>query len=311
LAHLLLEKQSELDRKITMLGDIGSPRFLPGSLQVFGGVAPELLNLARELLRRTPLPRTPRQQVDTYTFAAKAEEEIQFYRRQYDGFAATVTVRKDLYPGLLVSQGHLFVGKGTKVPRARLCALLQHEIGTHLVTYYNGRAQPFRQLYCGLAGFDLIQEGLAVLSEHLVGGLDCLRVRTLAARVVAVHGLLEGATFVDTFHMLSDDFAFPKRQAYTITMRAYRGGGLTKDVVYLRGLSSILDYLREGGELGPLVAGKLTVDHVPIIRELRLREVLRDPPLRPRYFDWPGAADKLAELRGGQNVLQLCKVAKP
>ena len=36
LAHLFCQKQDELDRKITLLTDIGSRRFLYGSLQVFG-----------------------------------------------------------------------------------------------------------------------------------------------------------------------------------------------------------------------------------------------------------------------------------
>ncbi len=38
LAHVLRQTQLELDRQLTMLGDIGTARFLPGSLQVFGRV---------------------------------------------------------------------------------------------------------------------------------------------------------------------------------------------------------------------------------------------------------------------------------
>ncbi len=50
LSHLFRQTQDELDRLITMLADIGTPRFLPGSLQVFGNVEPSLLDLAQELL---------------------------------------------------------------------------------------------------------------------------------------------------------------------------------------------------------------------------------------------------------------------
>ncbi|MHC4403549.1 MAG: flavohemoglobin expression-modulating QEGLA motif protein [Planctomycetota bacterium] len=310
LAHLFLEKQNELDRKITMLGDVGTARFLAGSLQVYGTVTSQLLGLARQLLEATPLRRPQTKHLDAHAFAAKAEKEIELYRERHEGFAASVTVRKDIYPGLLVSQGDLFVGKGVKIPEARLGALLQHEVGTHLVTYYNGRAQPFHQLYCGLAGYDSLQEGLAVLSEYLVDGLDFRRVRTLAARVIAVQSLMEGASFTDTYRRLTEQFAFPQRQAYTVTMRVHRGGGLTKDLVYLRGLVTILDYLQQGGDIEPLVTGKLAADHIPIIQELRLRQVLIDPPLRPRYFDWPGVSDKLAELREGKSVLQLCEAQK-
>ena len=305
LAHLFSEKQDELGRKITMLGDVGTQRFLPGSLQVFGQVTPDLLVAARELMRCTPSRVPKRKQADAYLFAAKAQEEIDLYRQKYEGFTGTVTVRNDIYSGLLVSKGHLLVGKGTKMPMSRVAALLQHEVGTHLVTYYNGQAQPFKQLECGLAGCDELQEGLAVLSEYLVGGLDALRMRTLAARVIAIDGLLDGASFVDTYNLLASEHGFPQRQAYTIAMRVYRGGGLTKDLVYLRGLIAILKYMQEGGAIEPIIVGKLGADHVPIIKELTYRRVLGSPPLKPRYFEWPGISDVLGKIRNGISVSQL------
>ena len=55
--------------------------------------------------------------------------------------------------------------------RGAATALLQHEIGTHVVTHVNGSRQPLRLLGAGLAGYDETQEGLAVFAEYLVGGL--------------------------------------------------------------------------------------------------------------------------------------------
>ncbi|NIQ16470.1 MAG: DUF1704 domain-containing protein, partial [Candidatus Dadabacteria bacterium] len=69
----------------------------------------------------------------------------------------------------------------------RVEALLQHEIGTHALTYFNGLSQPFKQLCIGLSGYEELQEGLAVLAEYLVGGLSKPRLRLLAGRVVAVN----------------------------------------------------------------------------------------------------------------------------
>lgn len=85
-----------------------------------------------------------------------------------------------MYAGLMVSGNQLLIGGRTRIPRRRAC-LAQHEIGTHLITRYNGHHQPFRQLEVGLAGYDGLQEGLAVLAEYLVGGLSRLRIRILAA----------------------------------------------------------------------------------------------------------------------------------
>ena len=54
-------------------------------------------------------------------------------------------------------------------------ALLQHEVGTHLVTHVNGSAQPIKVLGTGFAGYDETQEGLAVLAEIACGGLTAFR----------------------------------------------------------------------------------------------------------------------------------------
>ena len=48
LSYVFRQTQYELDRQITMLADIGTFRFLPGSLQVFGGVKPGLRELLAE-----------------------------------------------------------------------------------------------------------------------------------------------------------------------------------------------------------------------------------------------------------------------
>ena len=185
--------------------------------------------------------------------------------------------------------------------------MLQHEVGTHLLTYYNGLNESFAQLHTGFAGYDALQEGLAVLAEFLVGGLSFSRMRILAARVVAAKMLVEGADFIETFRRLDDDFRFSQRVAYTITMRIYRGGGLTKDAVYLRGLVEILDYLRSGGDLEPLFVGKIAADHIPLIQELRHRNVLKAPVLRPRYLELPGVPEKLQAARSYSTVVNLIK----
>jgi uncharacterized protein (TIGR02421 family) len=162
-----------------------------------------------------------------------------------------------------------------------------------------------RLLKVGLAGYDGLQEGLAVLAEYLVGGLSRGRLRTLAARVVATDQMIRGTPLTETFRVLTQEHGFQPRPAYTIALRVYRGGGLTKDAVYLRGLMEMVEYIRRNGDLEPLFIGKLAMDHIPIVRELLLRGVLRPPPLRPRYLDDPQAANRLQRLRQTANALDL------
>ena len=302
LSHLLRQTQDELDRQITMLADIRTPRFLPGSLQVFGGVDAGLLDLAQNVLR-LPLKEADDDSEDGKTlnageFAELARREIEHYRSQLPGFAAQAIVRDDIYSGLLCSSGNLLIGREVAIPASRATALLQHEVGTHLVTYYNGAHQPLGLLRVGLAGYDGLQEGLAVLSEYLVDGLSRSRIRQLAARVVAVGHMVGGASFVETFCSLHDEYGFTPQTAYTITMRVYRGGGLTKDAVYLRGLADILKYVQKGGDLSPLLVGKMAVDHIPVIRELQHRNVLKPSPIVPRYMQDEVALKRLERLNG-------------
>lgn len=308
LAQLFKEKRAELDRQISMIADRGTKRFLFGSMQLYGVVDDQLSKFANIILNHIP-PRSREkssgQIIDPEYFAKYANEEIAYYREIYPGFQAQAQIRDDISSGLMVSKGNLLIGSKTRIHSSRVEALLQHEIGTHLVTYYNGKAQPFEQLYTGLSGYEELQEGLAVISEYLVNGLSKPRLRTLAGRVIAVKCLVEGATFVETFRKLGKDYGFEQRNSFIITLRVYRGGGLTKDAVYLRGLKSLLNYIKLGGELDPLFVGKIAANHISIVEELQYRKVLKPVPLKPRYFNDPRTYERLERLRGGLSILDL------
>lgn len=304
---LFSEKQQELDRQLTMLKDRGSERFLLGGLQLYGRVSPTLLRAAEELLERVPATARPKpggRPLQPHEFVAVAEAEIAHYRRQWEGVEAEVRLTKNLLAGLMVSGGNLLVASDSKTPQQRADALVQHEIGTHLVTYYNGKAQRLSQLRSGLAGYEELQEGLAVLAEFLVSGMTPGRLRVLAARVIACRAILDGGTFVDTFRLLCR-FGFQSRAAFDITLRVYRGGGLVKDCVYLRGLLSLLDYLAQGEPVEKLFVGKIALNHVPIMAELESRGVVTAPKLLPRYLERPDSQERLAALREGRSLYQL------
>lgn len=307
LAVVFREKLDELDRQITMLQDRNTNRFVHESVQLYGGVENGLHELAVRILERIP-PRSREGPavgtVDAEVFAARAREEIEFLRAQWAAVKTGVDIRPDV-TGLLVSRGRLLVSAYSRIPVSRVEALVQHEVGTHVLTYHNGKAQKLRLLSTGLAGYDSLQEGLAVLSEYLVGGLSRPRLRLLAGRVVAARCLLDGATFIETYRALQQNHGFASRVAFTVTARTYRCGGLTKDAVYLRGLQQILDYLGAGGVLKPLFVGKIAAAHLPIIRELTWRGVLVTPPLVPRYMQLPASLERLERVRGGVSVVDL------
>lgn len=307
LAQIFREKLDEMDRQITMLTDRNTSRFRHGSIQLYGDIDESLTHLALDILEQVPSrsrDENTRRTISPQEFADRAREEIAYLKKGLPSLSATVEVRSDV-SSLMVSRGNLLVSTQSRIPESRVESLIQHEVGTHVLTYHNGRTQRFQQLYAGLAGYDELQEGLAVLTEYLSGGLSKPRVRMLAARVIAARAMLDGATFVETFRELDRRYDFAKRTAFNIVMRIFRGGGLTKDAVYLRGLVQILKYLGGGGELEPLLVGKIATQHIPIVRELQWRGVLRDPPLTPRYLSLPAALERLERVRKGASVLEL------
>ena len=241
-------------------------------------------------------------------FSSCAQTELDHYRAVAPDIESHVELREDS-TGVMVSAGDLLIAPTVRVSSARADALLHHEIGTHILTFVNGAHQPLRTLASGLAGHEETQEGLAVFAEYLVGGLSARRLRQLAARVVAVHAMLTGAEFPEV-HTGLVDAGVPKAQAFTITMRVFRSGGLTKDAVYLRGLQELVEYLKAGNQLDTLWLGKMPLSAVPLVEALRRRGVLNEPLLTPRYLENPGAYERLAALQHVDSLASLIGVTK-
>ncbi len=309
LMYLFRGVQRQLDRELTALSDIGHPEFLHESLQIHGGVEPGLLALAREIIERLPPRPTRARRASRLTaseFAGLLTAEIASYRDVAPGFGLVPRVRDDVLSGVMVSHGRVLVGSGASIPTVRADALIQHEVGTHVVTWHNARQQPLKLLAVGLPGSDELQEGLAVFGEYLVGGLDDERLRMLAGRVLAVDALIGGAEFVECYRLLRD-LGFGRHTAFGTAVRVYRAGGLTKDAMYLRGLASVLDLAAEGADLSRLFIGKFGMRHLEVVNELLTRKVLSPPAVLPRYLHRDDAAVRLEVVRGGVSVADLVK----
>jgi uncharacterized protein (TIGR02421 family) len=309
LAFLCGERQEELDRQLSALRDLGTSAFFYSSLQIYGHADNALVELAQAILHApsTPAECDDEEHANADEVVAFAQREIDLYRMRSPDFAASV-VRGDVAAGLMVARDRLYVSNTVRLRRSRLKPLMHHEVGTHLLTYFNGGRQPFRQLRFGLAGYEALQEGLAVFAEYLARGLSRSRLRTLAARVLAVRWMSDGIDFVEAFQRLRA-LDFSERSAFTTTLRAYRGGGLTKDAIYLRGLQQLLAYLADGHDLEPLYVGKIGLQHVPYVRELRRRGVLDPPAMLPRLWDDPAVHDRLEACRK-MSILDLAEHAR-
>lgn len=313
LANLFWEKQDELNRQLSALRDLDTPRFLYGSIQIYGEPEAPLIDLAHRIMKAVDereVSESSEGHLHISEVIDAAREEISRYQQQLRAFEATVEISSGIASGMMVSQGRLLVSRDLKVRPNRLAQLLDHEIGTHLLTYFNGRTQPLKQLFTGLAGYEDLQEGLAILAEYLAGGLTLSRLRTLAARVVAAKSLTDGEPFMDTFERLHSGHGMDAHQAFMTSLRAHRAGGMTKDIIYLSGFQKVLDYLSKGHDLEPLYVGKIGIQHIPSIQELRRRGIIVAPAVLPRFWEVPRLRERLNACRG-LSVLDLLKEESP
>ena len=305
LGHLLRAKHREMELQLQMLRARGTADFLQMSVELYGAVSPALYEAAGALLLTVEPPEPAAGRLEAEEFRALAERELDHYRALDPDIGLHVEVRDDV-AGVLCEGTTLLIGSRSSVAAGRALALLQHEVGTHLVTQVNGSRQPVTVLGTGLAGYDETQEGLAVLAEVAVGGLTASRLRQLAARVVVVHDLLAGAGFTDCHRRLLDA-GMPSAAAFTTVMRVFRSGGLTKDAIYLRGLLDLLAHVRGGGGLETLYCGKFGLRDLPLVEDLLQRGLLHPPTVLPRFWELPGTAERLTEAAAAEDLTQLTR----
>lgn len=161
---------------------------------------------------------------------------------------------------LILKKNHRFSANQLKV-------LANHEIGVHMVTTFNGLSQSLKIFNNGFPNNVETQEGLAVFSEYMSGCLTLHRLKELAYRVMAADSLRKGFSFCDTFDLLHNQFKLNREESYNITLRAHRGGGFTKDYMYLTGLKKVYDSFYKNESLDPLLTGKVSLEHTPIIKK--------------------------------------------
>ncbi|MDQ3038388.1 MAG: DUF1704 domain-containing protein, partial [Pseudomonadota bacterium] len=314
LEGLFNEKRRELDLQLLMLQNRNTPDFRYSSLLQYGPVESPLLAQAHAILAQVKPGSRPSgdcTRVDCHAVQTAAQAVVSQYRAKYPGFEAEVCLREDIGMGLMVSGQSLLISTASRVPRGRLDALLQHEIGVHVVTAVNGNRQPLGIFGAGLASYEGLQEGLGVFAEFMVDGLTDARIRLLAARVVIVEAMLSGDGFVDCHQMLCHTYAFSEKAAFSIVARIFRSGGLTKDAIYLRGLQQVFNFVAQGNDLAPLWFGKIAEHHVPIVHELQERGLLQTPLATPEFLSRPVAVRQLARIRDGASLIHLISEPSP
>jgi len=273
--------QSYVD-KVDMLSNLGNRKFLYNSLKYFGQPSSLDLKQARFLLM------CPNFMDENDEMIFTADDAAEDFRKASDayGFDLKIEVKSTIVARALAlnSKQKVYLKKGIMFSKRDIDGLIEHEIGVHILTSRNGKLQPLRLFSLGTPLNTKTQEGLAVVSEYLSNNMNLNRLRDLALRVIIVDKMVDGSDFKSTFEMLKDEFKLPTDKAFFMTTRVYRGGGFTKDYLYIRGLRIILKKLNSGTDFSNLFIGKTSIEYLDTINKMVEMEYLVKPELMTKAF---------------------------
>lgn len=260
--------------KLDQVDTIGTQDFLYNSLRYYGEPSAKDIANAHFILH-LPTEEISKPDQDSHSIA-------QFMNRfaQKNGYECEIQVLDGMLANALVSGIKVRINKAAHITTDELEALAHHEMGVHLLTTLNGRRQPLNVLSLGCPANTNTQEGLAILCEYLSGHFSIKRLRTLALRVLAVESMIKDRDFRQTFRLLKEQYHTSDVQAFTITSRVYRGGGFTKDYLYLRGFREVLNaYDQLGEDFNLLLCGKTELKYFDMIRSLVNKGIFARPDL--------------------------------
>ncbi len=271
--------------KIDMLGSLGTSRFLYNSLRYFGEPGEQDLRNARFLLHLPQVEET----IAEPTLGT--DDAIRLFKESFEryGFKGKIEITRSLAASAMVvnAEKKVLLKKGATFRPKELRFLVHHEIGVHMVTTMNSNKQPLKVFNLGLPVSTMTQEGLAVLAEYLSGNITLNRLKQLGARVIATDMMVKGADFIHVYRHMVNELEMDVDEAYYLTVRIFRGGGFTKDHLYLRGLRELFRFWDDGNDLTPLLIGKTSLEWYGTILEMMERGILKKPQWITEAFAQP------------------------
>ncbi len=291
-----------------MLEAMGTPRLSHYSQRLYGRPTDPFphtertpLELARRLIQTMQrlderLPAAPPPSLSAKAVAAEIRSAVEHH---FGVKAPKVEVVPVLAARASAAPSKIRLRQGAFFSDLDVRQLIQHEAFVHVATSLNGRRQVRVPILAqNHAGTTRTQEGLAVFAELVSGALDPRRLLRLAHRVVAVQMALDGADFMEVYRYFVG--RSPNEiEAYESAARVFRGGVVeggapfTKDMVYLDGVCRVHVFVRAAIDAGRvdclelLVTGKLDLQDIPAMIELRRRGLCKRPRFLPPWASDP------------------------
>lgn len=305
--RLIKRQCEEYASAVRMLSARGTPAFCELAMELYGSPndafysgGPRLSELGTVLFDvLTSLDVQLQSQADEKCYTPRQAQHLlqarlgHFFNHHQD--KVTVMVSDGMVADASAGADSIKLSKQVKFSARDLRYLEVHEGWVHVGTTLNGETQP----YCfflskGSPSSSVIQEGLAVITEVVTLSSYPGRVRKITNRVIALHKVTQGANFIDIFRYFVE-CGLSEEESYNQAVRIFRGstpvgGPFTKDLSYAKGFILIYNFMRFAisqqriDSIPLLFTGKLVLDDLPLLAELRDSGLLIPPMYLPPPF---------------------------
>ncbi len=267
-------------QKIDLLSTIGSEKFLYNSLRYFGEPSVDDIQTSQFILYAKAFETYEEPHIDAKAIRSAFYDALGCYE-----IDCKVEITDKIVASAMVNnvKKSIQINRLARMNTRELLGLIEHELGVHMVTTLNSEQQALRIFRLGLPKNTMTQEGLAILSEILSGNMQLHRMKSLALRVIAVKMMIDTHDFSYTFGSLMEDYAMERNAAFQLTARVFRGGGFTKDYLYLNGIKQAIASNKQR-DLTPLFVGKTSFEYLDVINEMIERDIVARPTYLPRAF---------------------------
>jgi uncharacterized protein (TIGR02421 family) len=307
LTRLIRRQCEEYSRATQMLAARGTPAFSELAMELYGSPndvfyagGPRMSEMGTLLFDvLTDLNVQLQSQADVKQYTPEQAQEILQARLgnffdKHPG-KVTVMVSDDMIADASAGADSIKLSQQAMFSERDLRYLEVHEGWVHVGTTLNGAMQPnCFFLSKGSPSSNVIQEGLAVITEVVTFSSYPGRMLKITNRVIALDKVTQGADFLDIYkYFLECDLS--EEDSYKQTVRIFRGstptgGPFTKDLSYAKGFILIYNYIRFAisqkhvDSIPLLFVGKLVLDDLPLLNELRQRGILTNPVYLPPPF---------------------------
>ena len=275
---ILLKAQKNLLKKIKFAKKIGTENFSDTSL--YRKPKKSMVRKAKKLISKEKSKKQER------PFSAKAtKEELTACFKKYEINDWGIRISNNSVARASTDENNsTLIIKRRKYSFDEIKRLEVHEIETHVLRAINGCKQKYSLLgLIGVPNYLKTEEGLATIMEEDNNVLSEQTLRFYCARIIAVDMALK-KSFYDIFKVLYERYNLSRNNAYIITKRAKRGltdtslpGGLIRDHIYFEGREELKKFIKKGGNIRLLFAGKIGIKDLSLVEE----GIIKKPEILP------------------------------